>query len=99
MVTTHFFLTQFRSAILTPTINIQRSPLGGRNFESFSEDPVLSGSLASSLVSGIQQEGIATTVKHFVCNDQETQRTKIDVIVEERSASVDHPSHLYRCLS
>ncbi|OQV01838.1 PA14 domain-containing protein [Cladophialophora immunda] len=71
--------------ILTPTINIQRSPLGGRNFECFSEDPVLSGSLASSLVSSIQHEGIATTVKHFVCNDQETHRTKIDVIVEERA--------------
>ncbi|KIW93702.1 uncharacterized protein Z519_05016 [Cladophialophora bantiana CBS 173.52] len=71
--------------IPTPTINIQRSPIGGRNFESFSEDPVLCGLLASSLVCGIQHEGIATTVKHLVCNDQESQRKKIDVIVEERA--------------
>lgn len=70
--------------MLTPTINIQRSPLGGRNFESFSEDPVLSGHLAAGLVRGLQSEGIAATVKHFICNDQETNRTKVDVIVEQR---------------
>ncbi len=74
----------YSSAVLAPTINIQRSPLGGRNFESYSEDPFLSGLVGSALVRGIQSEGIASTLKHFVCNDQETQRTKIDVIVEPR---------------
>jgi len=72
------------SVLYALTINIQRSPLGGRNFEIFSEDPILSGFLASGLVRGIQREGVASTVKHFVCNDQETNRTKIDVVVEPR---------------
>ncbi|KAL3471517.1 glycosyl hydrolase family 3 N terminal domain-containing protein [Aspergillus californicus] len=71
--------------VLAPTVNIHRSPLGGRNFEAFSEDPSLSGYLASSLISGIQEQGVGATVKHFVCNDVETDRTKVDVIVQERA--------------
>ncbi|KAL2838660.1 beta-glucosidase precursor [Aspergillus pseudodeflectus] len=71
--------------VLAPTVNIHRSPLGGRNFEAFSEDPFLSGYLASSLVSGLQEQGVGATVKHFVCNDVETDRTKVDVIVQERA--------------
>lgn len=53
--------------LLGPTINIQRSPLGGRGFESYSEDPFLSGTLARTFVEGLQGEGIAATIKHFVC--------------------------------
>lgn len=52
--------------LLGPTVNIQRSPLGGRGFESFSEDPVLSGKLAGAYVSGVQGQGVAATLKHFV---------------------------------
>ncbi|KAH7107285.1 beta-glucosidase [Auriculariales sp. MPI-PUGE-AT-0066] len=73
------------SAILAPTINIQRSPLGGRSFESYSEDPHLSGTLAAAYVNGIQKEGVACTIKHFVCNDQENARYGTDSIVEPRA--------------
>jgi beta-glucosidase len=52
--------------LLGPTINIQRSPLGGRGFESYTEDPFLSGTLARAFVEGLQGEGVAATVKHFV---------------------------------
>jgi beta-glucosidase-like glycosyl hydrolase len=78
------WLTTVSSLVLAPTVNIHRSPLGGRNFEAFSEDPHLSGYLASNLVSGVQAEGVGATVKHFVCNDVETDRTKVDVRVHER---------------
>lgn len=71
--------------ILGPTLNIQRSPLGGRGFESFSEDPVLSGKCAAAIISGIQGEGIQTTVKHFVCNDQEDGRMFYNAKVSERA--------------
>lgn len=77
-------LFSFCSLILAPTINIHRSPLGGRTFESYSEDPLLSGYLAAGYVRGIQKEGVAATIKHFVCNDQETDRTKVNVLVEKR---------------
>ncbi|KAH6712483.1 glycoside hydrolase superfamily [Leptodontidium sp. MPI-SDFR-AT-0119] len=70
--------------VLAPTINIHRSPLGGRNFEAFSEDPFLSGHLGSNLIQGLQGEGVGAVVKHFVCNDVETDRTKVDVIVQQR---------------
>ncbi|KAF8325853.1 putative beta-glucosidase precursor [Cantharellus anzutake] len=60
--------------LLAPTINIQRSPLGGRGFESYSEDPFLSGSLARAYIEGVQSEGIAATVKHYVANEQEFER-------------------------
>ena len=59
---------------LGPTLNIQRSPLGGRAFESFSEDPVLSGKLSAAIIRGVQGKGVAATPKHFVANDQETDR-------------------------
>jgi beta-glucosidase len=72
-------------AILGPTVNIQRSPLGGRGFESFSEDPVVSGLSAAALIKGIQEKGVQATLKHFVCNDQEHERTSVDVIVTERA--------------
>ncbi|KAJ5633361.1 hypothetical protein N7490_009700 [Penicillium lividum] len=71
--------------LLGPTINIQRSPLGGRGFESFSEDPVLSGSLATSYCLGIQTENVIPTPKHLVCNDQEHERVAVNALVTERA--------------
>lgn len=70
---------------LGPTVNIQRSPLGGRNFESFAEDPFLSGKIAGSYISGAQSTGIVSTLKHFVANDQEHERMAVDVRVTERA--------------
>lgn len=71
--------------VLGPTINIQRSPLGGRGFESFSEDGVLSGSLAGHCCRGIQDKGVAATLKHFVCNDQEHERMAVSSEVTPRA--------------
>ncbi|KAK5133616.1 hypothetical protein LTR08_007564 [Meristemomyces frigidus] len=71
--------------LLGPCINMQRSPLGGRGFESISEDPVLAGLGAASLTNGIQSTGVAATIKHFVTNDQEHERTAVDSIVTERA--------------
>lgn len=73
------------SVILGPTCNIQRSPLGGRSFESFSEDPHLSGMIAAAYVNGVQSNGIATTIKHFVGNDKEDDRKGYDSIMSERA--------------
>ncbi|MFD0901248.1 beta-glucosidase H [Actinomadura sediminis] len=71
--------------LLAPTVNLQRSPLGGRHFECFSEDPLLSGLLAAEYVRGVQGGGVAVTVKHFVANDFETERMTADVVVSERA--------------
>ena len=71
--------------VLGPTINIHRDPRGGRNFESFSEDPVLTGHLAAALVNGIQSQGVGTCLKHFVCNECETSRKKYSANVDERT--------------
>lgn len=71
--------------ILGPTTNMQRSPLGGRGFESFSEDPYLAGAMTAATVNGIQSTGVGATVKHFVTNDQEHQRMSVDSIVTERA--------------
>lgn len=70
---------------LAPTLNIHRTPLGGRHFESFSEDPILSGEIASAVVQGIQSQGVAATPKHYVANDSETERFTVDVIVDEQT--------------
>ena len=79
--------TKARGALclLAPTINIQRSPLGGRAFESFSEDPTLSGHMAAEYIAGLQSEGVSATIKHFVCNDQEHHRVGQDSIVQPRA--------------
>jgi beta-glucosidase len=73
------------SVLLGPTVNMQRSPLGGRGFESFSEDPVLSGNLAAASVNGIQSTGVSATLKHFVCNDLEDKRMSSNSVVSERA--------------
>lgn len=62
-----------------------RHPLGGRNFESFSEDPFLTGKMATNVVNGLQEKGIAATIKHFAVNEQETERLFVDEIVSERA--------------
>ena len=71
--------------ILGPTINMQRSPLGGRGFESIGEDPFLAGLGAAALVRGIQSTGVQAGIKHFLCNDQEHQRMGVQSIVTERA--------------
>ncbi|KAI0376927.1 glycoside hydrolase family 3 protein [Hypomontagnella monticulosa] len=72
-------------AILGPTINMQRGPLGGRGFESLGEDPFLAGLGAAALVRGIQSTGIQATIKHFVCNDHEHKRNAVQAILTERA--------------
>ena len=71
--------------VLGPTINLHRSPLGGRHFEAFSEDPVLTADLAAAYVEGVQQNGVAATPKHYIANDYETERFTADTVVSERA--------------
>ncbi len=71
--------------LLAPTINLHRSPLGGRHFEAFSEDPYLTGRIAQAYVAGVQELGVGTTMKHYVANDAETDRFTVDNIIGERT--------------
>jgi beta-glucosidase len=71
--------------VLGPTINLHRSPLGGRHFEAFSEDPVLTAELAAAYVAGVQELGVGATPKHYVANDFETDRFTADVAVSDRA--------------
>ncbi|MFE0672475.1 beta-glucosidase [Streptomyces sp. NPDC058867] len=71
--------------LLAPTVNLHRSPLGGRHFEAYSEDPYLTGRIGTGYVSGVQSGGVGTTVKHFVANDAETDRFTVNNTVSERA--------------
>ncbi len=71
--------------LLAPTVNLHRSPLFGRAFECYSEDPLLSGKLAASFIRGAQSRGVATTVKHFVGNDAEFERMTINSVIDQRT--------------
>lgn len=71
--------------VLGPTINLHRSPLGGRHFECFSEDPVLTAELAAAYVSGVQDNGVGATPKHYIANDFETDRFTVDVRADDRT--------------
>ncbi|KAI0039879.1 glycoside hydrolase family 3 protein, partial [Auriscalpium vulgare] len=71
--------------LLGPTVNTQRSPLGGRSFESFSEDPHLNGTLAAVYIQGVQSKGVAATIKHLVANDQEYHRYSSSSDVSQRA--------------
>jgi beta-glucosidase len=73
------------SVLLAPTVNLHRTPIGGRNFECVSEDPLLTAQVAVAYVTGLQSEGVASCIKHFVGNDTEFERMSIDSVIDERT--------------
>jgi beta-glucosidase len=83
-----FYLLQRSTAIAAPSVQNRSRfwlSLGGRHFESYSEDPVLSGNIAAAYINGLQSQGIGATIKHFVANETEWKRRTIDVRVSEKA--------------
>jgi beta-glucosidase len=78
--------------LLGPAINVKRSPLGGRNFEYLSEDPYLTGVLATAWALGVQSTGVGTSLKHFAVNSQETDRMRVSAEVDARTLRGDLPA-------
>lgn len=73
------------AVLLGPGVNMKRSPLCGRNFEYFSEDPLVAGEASTALINGIQSQGVGTSLKHFAANSQETDRLRVDELIDERT--------------
>ena len=84
--------------ILGPGINIHRNPLNGRNFEYFSEDPYLTGTMAVAELLAMQKYGVTGTIKHFACNNQENNRQNVDAVVSERALREIYLSAYERCV-